>query len=324
MKRILVIRFSSLGDVALASSVLTPLYDGGYTIDFLTFKQFAPLFHKDYRVNRIISPEKEELKSIKDIIQFGKHLPEYDYILDIHSNLRSFILSSVVKGEVLRYQKNSLKRRLYTKKLFRSFLKDSFNVVEAYTKPLKSIGISVESPRPYIPVHQDEIQRVKGLLPENFITIGAGARYKNKAYPYFPQVSKILLEKGYNVVLLGSEGDKKLDKGNYPRQVVDLRGKLPLRDSLAVLKLSKLTISNDSAVAHMSRSVKTPVLMVYGATSPYFGFAPFKDEGDYIYLGLDCQPCNLHGKKECMLKSLKCLDIPPQMVVEKGLKLLER
>ncbi len=317
--KILVIRFSSLGDVILASVVLEPLYKAGFKVDFLTFKPFDQLYKYDHRLNKVIALQKNQLKSIKQIYRFARNLKKenYDYILDIHANLRSFLISKFSGIKTIRYKKEGLKRRL-------GILNPDFNVIKAYLEPLKKLGIKdVQNYRPRLILKEEEIKAVKPLVPEKFIVIGTGARYINKIYPYYSKVAHILLEKGFNVVLVGSKEDKKLDSSEYPSNIVDLRGKLSLRESLAVISLAELTISNDSAIAHMSRAVRVPVLIIYGATHPYFGFAPLKDEGSFIFKGLECQPCDLHGKGECKRGDRACLTfISPEEIVNEALKLL--
>ena len=319
--KILIIRFSSLGDVILTSAVLDPLYEKGYKVDFLTFKPFDELFKYDYRINKIIAPEKTQLKSIKDIYRFARGLKKegYDYILDLHSNLRSFLISKFSGIKTIRYKKEGIKRRL-------KILNPDFNVVKAYLETLKKFGIEdIEKYRPRLILKEEEKELVRAMVPENFIVLGTGARYINKVYPYYNKVAEILLEKGFNIVLVGSKEDKNMDTNVYPEKVVDLRGKLSLRESLAVISLARLTISNDSAITHMSRAVGVPVLVIYGATHPYFGFAPLEDEGSYIFKGLECQPCDLHGKGECKRGDRACLTtVSPEEVVQKALQLLEK
>ncbi|WP_245596365.1 glycosyltransferase family 9 protein [Sulfurihydrogenibium subterraneum] len=291
------------------------MYQSGYQIDFLTFKPFSQIFEKDYRIKNLIAVDKSQLKSFKDILKFSKTLGKYDYIIDLHGNLRSFLLSTFTKGKVLRYKKQSLKRRL-------KMLDPNFNVVKAYLDTLKPLGISGDY-RPKVILDQEDLNSVENLILQNYIVIGAGARYLSKMYPYYDQVAEILISKGYNIVLVGSKEDKEKDQAIYPQQVIDFRGKLSIRQSFAVISKSKLVISNDSAVAHMARSVGVKVLMIYGSTHPYFGFAPLKDEGDYIFKGLKCQPCTLHGKDSCKYGDFRCLtSISPQEVVEKTLSLL--
>jgi len=300
--------------------VLDPLYEKGFKVDFLTFKPFDELYRYDYRINKILALEKTQLKSIKQIYKFATELKKenYDYILDLHSNLRSFLISRFSRIKTVRYKKEGIKRRL-------GILNPQFNVVKAYLETLKKFDIkNLDRYRPRLILKDEEIKEVKPLVPKEFVVIGTGARYKNKIYPFYPQVAQLLLQKNLNVVLIGSKEDKETYKDTYPPQVIDLRGKLSLRQSLAVISLAKLTISNDSAIAHMSRAVGVPVLVVYGATHPYLGFAPLEEEGAYIFKGLNCQPCDLHGKGECKRGDRACLTlITPNEIVEKAVDMIK-
>ncbi len=320
--KVAIVRFSSLGDVILASAVLDPLYKAGANTTFITFKPYDELFKNDYRLENVIALEKKHLSSINDIKDFAKFLKDFDYILDLHANLRSRLLSIFSGVKTLRYNKKSLYRRALTKPFLKPFaLKklQNFNVVSAYLEPLQSLGITFpKKPRPKL-IFRKNLEVVKEY---NYIVLGAGARYKGKMYPYFPQVAKMLIERGFEVILVGSESDKKLDTGKYPKEVKDFRGKLSLLESLRVISDAKLVISNDSAIAHMARAVSTPVLMIYGATHPAFGFYPFDYEGKYLFANLHCQPCDLHGKKECKYGNYPCFEaVQPQQVVEEALNL---
>ncbi len=294
-------------------------------MDFLTFKPFHSLFEKDFRINKVIALEKKHLKSLRDIKYFSENLKEYDFILDLHNNLRTHLLSLFSNKRFIRYKKGSLKRRLYTYPFFRKFIDLSgYNVLLAYQETLKFLNIHLKHiQKPEIILSPEEIEKQKKFLPDRFIVLGAGARYKNKMYPYFNEVSERFLEKGLSVVLLGSEEDKRKDTSAYPEEVIDLRGSLSIRESLSVISLAELTVSNDSAIAHMSRAVSTPVLMIYGATHPYFGFAPLPDEGKYIYADIPCHPCDIHGKKRCKFQRPECLySIPAEEVVRESMELL--
>lgn len=305
-----------MGDTILASSVIQPLWEAGFSVDFLTFKPFDQIFEKDYRLSRVIVVEKHQLKSLIGIIKFTKSLGEYDYILDLHKNLRTFLISLFTDGKTVRYNKRSLSRRLYR-------LSPDFNVVYAYLDTLKKLGI--QNPRKYRPkviLSEEEMKKAAELVPNRFITIGTGARYKNKIYPYYHKVAEILLSTGRDVVLVGSNEDRESDKNIYNSRVVDLRGRISLRETMAVISKADLTISNDSAVAHMSRAVSTPVLMVYGATHPYLGFAPVEDEGKFIFKNLPCQPCDIHGKGECKRRDLACLNlISPEEIAQQAIEM---
>ncbi len=320
--KVAIIRFSSLGDIILTTAVLEALFEKNIKPTFVTLEPFEILFKDDYRIEKVLSLNKSELKTIKQLKKFAKKLSDFDLIIDLHSNLRSFLISNFSGVKTVKYDKKSFQRRLLTKPIFKNFinLKD-FNVVYAYLETLKHLNISnLEKYRPRVIINENDKPNIN--LPENFIVVGTGARYKGKMYPNYNEVIKILKKEGFNVVLLGSKEDIEKDKNNY-EDVLDLRGKLNIREAMYVLSKAKLTISNDSAIAHMSRAVKTKVLMIYGATHPYFGFYPLEDEGDYLFANLPCQPCDLHGKKECKFKNYKCFEeIKPNLVVEKALSLL--
>ncbi len=317
-----VIRLSSLGDVVLSSAVLQPLYERGFDITYITFKPFGELFKKDYRISNLIEVSKENLKGLKQIKNFSENLKELDLILDIHSNLRTFLISKFSQVPTLKYNKKSLKRRMFTNTFLKKFVNlEGYNVVNAYLKPLEKLGIKGNY-RPKIILDENDFPKIN--LPDDFIAIGTGARYQSKVYPYFKDVIDLLQKDGENIVLIGSAEDKKKDRNVY-KNVIDLRGKLSLRESAAVLSKAKLTISNDSAIAHISRAVKTKVLVIYGATHPFLGFYPFEDEGNYMYANLKCQPCDLHGKKECKYKNYACFDkIKPQQVYTEAMNLIEK
>ena len=140
--KVAVIRFSSLGDVALSSAVLQPLYEKGYSITFITFSPFGQLFKKDYRLEKLIEIDKKQLKSLSDIRQFSKQLKDFDVIIDLHSNFRTFLISKFSGVKTVKYDKKSLQRRLLTKPLLKNFVNlKKFNVLDAYLKPLEELGI---------------------------------------------------------------------------------------------------------------------------------------------------------------------------------------
>ncbi|RUM59702.1 MAG: glycosyl transferase, partial [Persephonella sp.] len=133
MKKTLVIRFSSLGDVILATSVIEPLYRKKYKVDFLTFKPFDQLFINDYRLNRVIALDKKDLKSVKQIKDLAKNLNHYDFIIDLHANFRTKLLSFFSERPFIVYNKRSFKRRMLTNRFFKKFINlSNFNVLNAY------------------------------------------------------------------------------------------------------------------------------------------------------------------------------------------------
>jgi len=330
IKKVLIIRFSSLGDVVLTSAILDPLHKkDGYKIDLLTYKPYGELFKEDPRINNIIQIRREDFrKNFQKLLEILKS-SNYYAILDLHANLKSFLLRNLVPARVkVTYRKRSLYRRLcvFLNHLgwAKNLKKKNFNVLEAYAKTLEVLGIKEHQPRPKVLLNKnrtEEVLKSFGLQRGKYIVLGIGARYRKKEYPYFQQLAEYLLRIGkkekFEVVLVGDKRD--YEKSKMWKGVVNLCGKLNLNESLHILKGAKLFIGNDSGATHMARAVGTRVVVIYGGTHPCLGFAPYSDEGVIISKDLPCSPCDIHGKGKCK-KNYTCLNIEPETIAVKAFK----
>ncbi len=289
-KKALVIRLSSLGDVALASCVIDPLISKGYQVSFLTYKPYDELFKDDHRVKAIGIKKGELWSALKD-------LGDFDLYVDLQKNLKTFYMRFKLGGNWVSYDKQSIRRRLSV--YFKS-LRRKYSIVDAY---LEAIGES--NKRPKLLVSDERLQRWEETLGKDYVCIGPGARYKKKRYPHYRELAKLLIDKGYRVVIVGDKKDKEETK-DYPG--VNLCGDISLTDVLAVLKLSKVFVGNDSGLLHMARSVGTKCVQIYGGTHPTLGFSLFEDEGFVLFKNLECQPCHIHGRGHCKFGDYRCLD----------------
>jgi len=152
--KVLIIRLSSLGDVILVSSILSPLKRAGVKVDLLTYVPFGELYRKDNRISRIIEVEKKHLKGPSAIRKLSEKLSSYDCVFDLHATLKTRLLTRHLPFPVYTYKKHSILRRLMTvfKPLKAKWLYDP----ELYAEPFKKIGITIENPRPEIPVLPEE------------------------------------------------------------------------------------------------------------------------------------------------------------------------
>ncbi len=311
MRKALIVRLSSLGDVALSSVLIDPLIEKGYQPYLLTFSPYDQLFEDDWRIFTI-GVSREELLE-EDFIQSIKAM-NFSLFIDIHRNFKTFLLRRKLNGKWLIYKKDSLRRRLAVRL---SRLRKPYYVTESYLRVLKPDAVK---PRPKIILSEERVEKLRELIPsDRFVTLGAGAKYKKKTYPRFPEVAQMLIDLGFEVVWVGDEKDREIFgqvKG------INLCGKLPLIDVLAVIKLSEVFIGNDSGLLHCARAVGTPAVQIYGGTHPTLGFSLYPEEGRVIIKNLECQPCDIHGKGECEQGDYRCLDIDPALVLSEALKLL--
>ncbi|RKQ63376.1 ADP-heptose:LPS heptosyltransferase [Thermovibrio guaymasensis] len=321
--KVLLIRFSSLGDVILVSSVLPALKEKRIKVDLLTFKPFGELFKGHPFLNKVIEVERKDLKTLKGIKALSEELQEYDSAFDLHDTLRTKILRRYLNFPVFTYKKKSFLRRLMV--IFKPFKAKGLFVPELYAEVFRNIGVEIKKPRPYLKVDEVALKKLKSLLGEskNLIAVAPGARWESKTYPLgkFKEIVKNLRKLGFAPVIVG--GKEERSKGEILKRegAVNFCGELSLKESLALISICRGVVSNDSAVVHMARAVKTPVVSIFGPTHPSFGFAPYPDEGKALTLNLPCSPCSLHGKTKC--KNRKCFEIPPERVVEELLTVIK-
>ena len=197
-------------------------------------------------------------------------------------------------------------------------------------KPLEKEFTVVYDREPELPLKPEEVESVlqKFELKKPYIVFAPGSVWPTKAWlpEYYGEVIKYYSGKGYETVIVGSKSDLPYCQKAWEtsgKVAKNLCGKTGLREFFSVIKGAALVISNDSSPVHVAVSVKTPVVEIYGATVPDFGFFPY-GKGEIVELkGLKCRPCGLHGRKSCPEKHFKCMaDLKPEMVIEKADKLL--
>ena len=329
MKKVLLLRLSSLGDVVLTSSLIEPLIKRGFKPYLLTYEPYTDLFGDDPRIETI-GVQKEQLKNLFRFFRLIEKLQKENFraLLDLHGNLKTFLLRRFLKVPLKAvYKKRALKRRLcvFLNRfgLAKGWKEENYSVLEAYGQTLRVLGIKEPLYLPKIEISQKRAQSLFkkwGLRQGEYIVLGIGARYRKKEYPHFGELARIL-SRNYRVVLVGDKRDYQRSKGW--KGVLNLCGKLTLRESLYILSGAKLYVGNDSGATHMARSVKAPVLVIYGGTHPCLGFAPTLPEGKVITKNLPCSPCDIHGKGGCKY-NYRCLDIPPQQIAEEVFKMVSQ
>ncbi len=197
-------------------------------------------------------------------------------------------------------------------------------------KPLEMEFNVVYDSEPELPLKPEEVEFTlqKFGLKKPYIVFTPGSVWPTKAWlpEYYGEVIRYYSSKGYETVIVGSKSDFPYCQKAWEtsgKAAKNLCGKTGLREFFSVIKGAELVISNDSSPVHVAVSVKTPVVEIYGATVPEFGFFPY-GKGEIVELqGLKCRPCGLHGKKSCPEKHFRCMaDLKPEMVIEKADKLL--
>jgi lipopolysaccharide heptosyltransferase II len=337
--RILIMRYSSLGDVVLTNPVLDQL-EKAYPkaeIFYATKDRFASVVEFHPAVTRVIP------LAGGGLILFLKHLSEIKslqptIVLDLHNSLRTRLIRLFLKKAVVSvYEKEAVQRRLIVKKLR---VEPSLHTVHKYLKALEPLGILSSSPI-RCQVHVSEISRE---FAENYfnrhpqwkgkwiVGLGPGATWRTKQW--LPEYyAKLASRWGQNqkaqLLWFGSDKEVDLIRSIQSQMTVPaserglcLAGELNLEQSSALLGLCQTFVGSDSGLIHLASGRGVPVTVIYGSTTPALGFEPWGKHQVAQVESLDCRPCDVHGKNACPLGHFKCMKDLTVDLVEKKVGLL--
>ncbi len=341
IKRVLIIRTSSFGDIILTTPLIRALAQSlpGARIDYFTKQQYQSLLQYHPSVKVIgFDPDSGLAGLIRAVRELKAN--RYDLVIDLQVNPRSIILRGFSGARMQRrYRKYSLKRRLLKRGI--NLLREAPPVAERYFSALEDFGIlpNGKGPEIFFPDQErnraDQILAGAGLAGMPLLGLAPGASRFTKQWPAerFAQTGAILAGKfSAGVVILGGKEDQgaagKAAAGLQARGIVkvkNLAGSLSILESAAVLSRLNLLLSNDTALMHLATAVGTPVAAIFGSTSRELGFFPYSKKATVLEAeGLSCRPCSLHGEPECPEGHFQCmLLLDPEKAAEAGAKLWE-
>lgn len=327
----LVVRLSALGDVVLTTGVLSYLHKKyGWRFTFLTLAPWASILEGHPAIDKILSINKEELRSSSGYTFFKQLAEEHEDkgLLDLHGTMRSRFLALCWKGAVRRYPKFSLQRRLFLQtegklggeKLLR------YNVPQRYALAVEEIAPSRLELLPQIFLSEEELQYGKNLCvsfagSKPIIALHPFSTHPNKAWvsDYWRTLAAKLIDAGMHVVIIGVGHSPVPEMDN----VTDLTGKTTLREACAVLSCAQALVTGDSGPMHLAGGVQTPVVALFGPTHRAWGFYPEGLSDIVLEADEDCRPCSLHGKNVCEKGQICMRAIDPERVLRSVLSLLE-
>lgn len=322
--KILVTRFSSLGDVVLT----TPVYHHlklSYPecrISVAVKEKFAGILEGNpYIDNLIILKDGESIFSLIKRIRSEK----FDVFIDLHNKLRSFALRLFCGiPDVFVYRKNAIGKYLYIK----NSTKGNFitkHTIEKYLDVLEEMGIhpTMQSPEIFVDDYFNHFcEKYKVGQDDLLIGINPGSVWPTKKWlpERFAEVAN-WLAKHYDakIVFVGANNDrddvnKVLAKTKQP--CIDLCGQTTLKELATFISRCSLFITNDSGPMHIATAFQVPLVVIFGSTTKELGFAPYGENNSIVEVDLPCRPCSSHGLKECPQKHFKCMrDISSEKVI---------
>ena len=321
-QKFLIVQTAFLGDVAISLELVEAIkhFHPKSEIDFLTTPQSSEIIELSNHVRQVFPFDKKNLqRSLSATKVFAKKISEnnYDCVISLHKSFRtSYLVSKLVSRCKIGFQDSSFSSFVYDYRVRYNFsLNEHFRVLT----PLSTFGIDYLDYQigGYSITFPSEVksQIDKLLIDKNignhFIVLAAGSVWNTKKWgkEKYANLANLLQETGLTVVLVGGNSD--LDDCNYienKAKVTNLAGKTSIKELIYLLSKASLVISNDSAPVHFANIVKTPVVAIFGPTSPIFGFAPIGTNDSIIEnINLKCRPCQIHGSKKCPISTMECM-----------------
>ncbi len=307
MKKALVIRFSSIGDIILTTPAIRALkrINPDKKVDFLTKEEYSTLLEGHPDISNVISFN----KMLSLFVLRRKIKREYDLVLDLHSNNRSLFLTSFLKNvKVFRTKRYDILRHVSAFVKTRFLLKNLPSVPDRHLFALKSIGAVDDGKGLDYPLREGDIKTAERVLAEkqfkdnDFIVLAPGAKWNTKRWRVenFREIVESLPNKRF-VIIGGSEDiDRgKLISSRIEERVLDLCGKVSIDVSAAIVSKASLVVSNDSSAVHIASAFKKAVIVIYASTVPEFGFTPYKTKNRILKATIGCSPCTTTGREKC-------------------------
>lgn len=315
--KILVIRFSSIGDIILTSPVIRCLSKQlNATIHFLTKPEYHSLVGHNPYVNKVhlFSSYKESEPELR--------AENFDLVIDLHNNIRSNKVSKSLGVQSHSYNKQSIKRLMLVN--FKWDLLKGSHIVDRYFSAVKKLNI--QNDQKGIDFYYPK-QNLKNL-PVEYLVISIGTAHLTKDLPK-KLIERLIAAYDIPIVLIGGKQHRgfaeTLDYAS--KNVHDLVGKTSLIESAEIIDQAKLLISPDTGMMHLAAALKTPTIAIYGSTSSKLGFTPYMDESLFRIVeneALSCRPCTKQGRSICPKGHLKCMNnLDFREIIEKSEQLVD-
>lgn len=332
-QKIIVLRFSAMGDVAMVASVLKEfaVQNPNTELVMVSRKAFKPFFEDIDNVSfHAIEPKTLHI-GFAGLYKLYKELSQYKAyaVADLHDNIRSRIISSFFRLaglKIKRIDKGRAEKIALTRATNKVF-KPLRQTIERYADVFRALGFSLNL--------SHQLNKTTKVLPEKAriifdnkvakkIGISPFAQHIYKVYPLHKMeiVIKHLSDLGFELLIFGGgNAEQEIAKkwaDNIPN-TFNLIGNFNLSEELAIISNLDLMLSMDSSGMHMASLMGIETVSIWGPTHPYAGFLGYgQSESDCVQIDHPNRPNSIYGNKPCLCGVTTCMDLlNPEMIVNK-------
>ena len=348
--KILVLRFSSIGDIVLTTPVVRALAQQvpGAAVHFATKPGYRGLLE----ANPYVAKVHVLGGSLRELVQELKS-EGFDFIVDLHHNLRT----QLIKLQ-LGVKSSSFDKLNWQKWLLVNLKIDKLprvHIVQRYLAAAAPLGVKDDGRGLdyFIPAGQEvDLALLPASFARGYVAVAIGAQHATKRLPVEKLIELCAKLAPRPIVLLGGPEDESIahiieqafesnvaqaqptraipDSPYYfparapgspaaPPFIVNGCGRYSLHQSASLLRQADFVVSHDTGLMHIAAAFGKEIFSVWGNTVPEFGMYPYRTEFKVLEVGgLSCRPCSKIGFAECPQGHFKCmreqllnLELPP-------------
>jgi ADP-heptose:LPS heptosyltransferase len=312
VEKILIIRFSSIGDIVLTTPVIRCLKEQlkDVEIHYVTKEVFSSILTSNPHIDKLHTFKKDVSEIYSNLID-----EKFDLIIDLHKNLRSLRLKKQLKTKSNSFEKLNLEKFLAVNFKMIKNLPDK-HIVERYLETVRQLGVKPDGKGlDYFLDKKDRVE-VKELFFKNieteFIVLVVGGSYYTKQIP-FNKLLEICKNATLPIVVVGGKEDIQIAenlKKEFP-ELINACGNFTINQSASIIQQSEWVITSDTGMMHIASAFHKKTVSVWGNTIPEFGMGPYLPNSENIMIemkGLSCRPCSKLGYKKCPKGHFKCMN----------------
>lgn len=312
--KILILRFSSIGDIVLTTPVVRCLrkkYPEA-EIHYATKKPFHSILNHNPYLTKIHLLEDSVIQLVSEL-----KTEKFDYVIDLHNNQRTFLIKLLLGTKTFSFNKINFEKWLMVN--FKINRLPDKHIVDRYLETAESLGVENDGEGlDYFLSKEDEVD-LKTLPSEfqsNYIGWVIGAKHRTKKFPV-SKICKTINLFNYPIVLLGGKEDREAGNqiiqssiANRQLSIFNACGKFALNQSASLVQQAKFIVTNDTGLMHIAAAFKKPVISIWGNTIPEFGMSPYGTRNLKMEtVNLSCRPCSKLGFDICPKGHFKCMNL---------------
>jgi ADP-heptose:LPS heptosyltransferase len=318
MVKVLIIRFSSIGDIVLTTPVIRCLKKQvpGVTIHFAVKHAFRQVVESNPYIDKVHVLHDD----LDELIAALQH-ERFDYVIDLHHNLRTLQVKRALKTKSFSFHKLNVQKWLLTNLKWNNM--PNIHIVDRYLDTVASLGVKNDGGGLDYFIPADDKVKDRDIPTSHqagYVGLVIGAAHATKRLPLH-KLTELCDKIDHPVILLGGKEDYQMGKtlaALDPIKVYNACGKFNLNESADLVQRAKLIITHDTGLMHIAAAFKRPIVSIWGNTVPDFGMYPYYGERylqrranpfDIVEVSkLRCRPCSKIGYDTCPKGHFKCME----------------